>query len=59
MSYSLLGTDCFRCKKFDSCSDYHNIRGAIDTIHMVGNGKGHLGGGSVTLDCQNFEKKGD
>jgi hypothetical protein len=56
MSYSL-NTKCHDCKKSVECTDHEVIRGAVDTIHMIGYNKSHKGGGSIELDCQNFEAK--
>ena len=50
MSYSL-EEKCFTCTKKEKCSDGQIIRGAIDTIHQLGEEKGHLGYGVVRLDC--------
>ncbi len=57
MSYSLI-TKCETCIKKDKCNDRHFINGAISGIHSVWPAeKGHLGSGSVDLNCQNFEQK--
>jgi hypothetical protein len=56
MSYSLI-TKCFGCVKKDRCSDRHFLEGAISGIHQVHPPeKGHLGSGSVELNCQNLEE---
>lgn len=56
MSYALI-VKCGTCEKYKNCSDYHIFRGAIDTIHMIGSEKGHLGSGNVTVNCQNHMTK--
>lgn len=56
MSYSL-NKKCKECTKKDKCSDSSVLEGAIYSIHMIGNDRGHLGGGSIDLNCQNFEQK--
>ena len=56
MSYSL-NTKCIECKKSDKCVDPQVLSGAIMAIHSIGSERGHLGGGSVDLNCQNFEPK--
>lgn len=56
MSYSL-NMKCFQCKKSWKCVDPQVLGGAIFTIHSIGFEKGHLGGGSIDLNCQNFEPK--
>ena len=56
MSYSF-NSKCFNCKKQPKCSDGNILAGAISVIHSNGQDKGHLGGGSVTHECQNFEPK--
>jgi D-arabinose 1-dehydrogenase-like Zn-dependent alcohol dehydrogenase len=54
MSYSL-NTKCGICEKKDKCTDRHFIEGAISGIHSVYPAvKGHLGSGTVDLNCQNF-----
>lgn len=55
MSYSLI-SKCGSCMKVDKCTDRHFIEGAISGIHQVWPAeKGHLGGGSVDLNCQNYQ----
>ncbi len=61
MSYSLKDK-CFDCRKGgkeykSSCIDKIILANAIGTIHNIGNMRGHLGAGSIVLDCVNFEKK--
>lgn len=59
MSYSLKHP-CGNCAKVDKCSDRHFIQGAINGIHDVyPSEKGHFGGGTITIDCQNPEKETD
>lgn len=54
MSYSLY-TKCRTCQLKDNCTDVHFLEGAISGIHQVWPAeKGHLGSGSITLDCTNF-----
>jgi hypothetical protein len=56
MSYSL-NDKCGTCTKKDQCNDRHFIRGAIDGIHSVyPASKGHLGSGSVDLNCQQYQE---
>jgi hypothetical protein len=55
MSYSL-NNKCGVCLKRADCLDGDIIQGAISTIYSIWpSGRGHLGSGTVTLDCQNFE----
>lgn len=56
MSYSL-EMKCGDCKYSDTCIDPQVLGGAVFTIHSIGKEKGHLGGGSVNLDCKNFAQK--
>jgi len=61
MSYSIF-QKCGACKKESQCADGYIIRGAVQgIIHpMPGpwNGSGlHLGSGSVTHECANFDDK--
>jgi len=63
MSYTV-DSRCRDCNKEDRCVDLAILMGAVSGIHGV-NGwstkanqcitKGHLGGGSITLNCVNFE----
>lgn len=63
MSYSL-DSQCSSCHKQDKCVDQYFVQAAIFGIHSV-NGwsckdsalmnRGHLGGGVIKIDCQNFE----
>ena len=57
MSY-IQQNKCFSCTKEDKCNDRHFIDGAIQGIHSVWPAeKGHLGAGTIVLDCQNHEEK--
>lgn len=64
MSYSV-NQKCNTCKKESKCADGLIIRNAVQgIIHQLPNvyvdGKStgsHLGGGTVTHDCVNFENK--
>ena len=57
MSYSL-NDKCGTCTKKNRCTDKHFLYGAICGIHNVfPSEKGHLGSGTVTLDCQNHEEE--
>ena len=61
MSYSFF-EKCFNCKNGGDdykspCIDKVILSDAINTIHRVGNKRGHLGSGKITLDCANFEDK--
>jgi len=57
MSYSL-NSKCGNCNKKDKCTDLHFIQGAIIGIHSVyPQEKGHLGSGSINLNCTNYEEK--
>ena len=57
MSYSL-NAKCSDCTKKDKCTDRHFIEGAINGIHCVWpSEKGHLGSGSIDLNCSKYEKK--
>ena len=62
MSYSVI-QKCGICKKEPGCADGYVIRGAVQGIihpmpgpwpHNTGL---HLGSGTVTHDCSNFEDK--
>jgi len=55
MSYSV-NTPCGTCNKKKACTDGVVVTGAVQgIIHQMPYGVGHLGSGSVTLACQNFE----
>ena len=56
MSYSFY-TKCNGCVKKDKCVDRFMIQEAINCIHILGTDKGHLGGGSIELNCQNIEEQ--
>jgi hypothetical protein len=56
MSYSL-NCPCFDCTKKDKCTDRASIAGAISGIHCMPYGVGHLGAGSIDLNCINIEKE--
>ena len=63
MSYSVV-QKCGQCKKEPRCADGYVIRGAVQgIIHPMPGPWGadtpglHLGGGTVTHDCVNFEDK--
>ena len=58
MSYSL-SSKCWDCTKSERCTDRHVISGAIHAIHFMPNGKdfGHLGYGTIDLNCNAYEKK--
>lgn len=58
MSYSF-NTRCHDCEKRKDCSDHDHLRGAIDGLHMAGASRGHVGWGSVDLNCGNFVQKGE
>jgi hypothetical protein len=66
MSY-LLSSKCKDCLKQDKCVDRHFVQGAIAGIHEVNSwsisenrcvNKGHLGCGTIELQCSNFEEMG-
>lgn len=52
MSYSV-SNKCNECGKNDKCIDAAIISGAVDSIHMLGSEKGHLGAGTITIECNN------
>lgn len=56
MSWSLINK-CHTCKERQLCSDRHFIQGAIIGIHNMPYSLefGHLGSGTVTMECHNFE----
>ena len=57
MSYSL-NHPCGDCTKEDKCLDRHFIQGGINGIHDVyPSEKGHLGSGTVTIECSQHEAK--
>jgi hypothetical protein len=59
MSYSLTHP-CGDCAKQDKCNDRHFIQGGINGIHDVWPmDKGHLGAGTVIIDCCNKEEKAE
>ena len=59
MSYGL-NSKCGMCLKQNKCTDKHFIEGAISGIHSVWpTEKGHLGSGTIDLNCHNFEEKND
>jgi hypothetical protein len=41
------------CVKKDICTDRCVIQGAINAVHMMPVGVGHLGGGSIVINCSN------
>lgn len=45
------------CKFVEKCLDRHFLDNAINSIHLLGQGNGHLGAGIIRLECQNFEPK--
>lgn len=55
MSYSL-NSNCQACTKREHCTDRHVIEGAICGIHYMPFGIGHLGAGSIDINCSNFEQ---
>lgn len=57
MSYSV-NDPCEPCVKKGQCTDRIVIRGAVQgIIHSMPFGVGHLGGGTVTMQCHNLEVK--
>lgn len=56
MSYGL-ESKCVNCEKADKCIDLQIVTGAVFTIHSIGNLKGHLGGGVISLNCGGFKAK--
>ncbi len=54
MSYAL-NTPCYGCKKADKCVDASVLYGAQTAIHNIGSHRGHLGCGSIDLNCTNKE----
>ena len=54
MSYSLL-VPCNPCVKKADCTDRASISGAIAGIHQMPYGVGHLGSGSIEMNCNRFE----
>jgi hypothetical protein len=55
MSYSL-NCECGTCTKQFVCTDRHVISGAISGIHQMPIGVGHIGAGSITISCFNYQK---
>lgn len=55
MSYSL-ATQCWKCTKFQKCSDLPVLSGAVSGIHAIGKDRGHLGYGTIRLECQAYEE---
>ncbi len=59
MSYSV-NTPCGTCTKKKECTDGVVITGAVQgIIHQMPFGVGHLGSGSVTVDCLNHDAEPD
>lgn len=60
MSYSLKN-DCGLCTKKNKCTDVHFLKGAVEGIHFVPIGPegSHMGSGSITMKCDNFEGSED
>jgi len=60
MSYSLT-SKCWDCTKAARCTDRHVLSGAIQAIHQMPGMNtgdfGHLGAGTIILDCNRYEKK--
>lgn len=61
MSYSFM-QKCFECQKGgeeykSECIDKIILQNAINSIHQIGNQRGHLGAGVITLECQYFVEK--
>jgi len=56
MSYSL-NNKCWNCTKEKDCLDKRIIQGAIYIIHSINTNQGHLGSGTIDLQCQNFDPK--
>jgi len=63
MSYGIK-KPCDNCLVEDGCIDRFFIEGAVGGIHQVNGystkskkfvGRGHLGGGTIHIDCQNFQ----
>ena len=53
MSYSI-NQKCWKCEKRVRCVDLNIVEGAVQTIHSLDINHGHLGGGVIVLECQNF-----
>lgn len=58
MSYNI-EQKCFICEKHSKCVDIHFLESALNGIHCVGTEKGHLGSGTIKLECQTFVEKQD
>lgn len=56
MSWSV-ENKCFHCSHYIDCVDATLINSAISDIHYLGAERGHLGGGVMAMDCQNFDRK--
>lgn len=52
MSYSLI-EPCDDCDKKKLCTDRSVLYGAISGIHCMPFGVGHLGAGTITMNCFN------
>lgn len=58
MSYGLFSKPgCFLCARWEKCVDFTVLSGALNAIHSLKKQKGHLGSGSITLECARFEEK--
>ena len=58
MSYSQV-TPCFNCDKKEKCTDHIKLNNVVQEIHKDGYSteSGHMGSGSIILQCFNFNKK--
>ncbi len=55
-----LNQPCYKCKREDKCIDAQILEGAIYAIHRCGPypiQKGHYGGGTLEMKCNNLEPK--
>jgi len=58
MSYSQV-TPCWNCLKKDRCTDHVKLNDAVVEIHKdcISEEKGHMGSGSIILQCHRIEAK--
>lgn len=57
MSYSVQ-TTCWNCTKREKCTDHVHVQNAVNEIHKnCLNEGGHLGSGSVIIQCARLDPK--
>lgn len=58
MSYSQV-TPCWNCNKKEKCTDHVKINDAVQSIHSenLSTESGHMGSGSIVLNCTRIDAK--